>query len=426
MVASSAASAQALSRGRLRHLGLQAPTIAMMLGFILATMGLLEPAGKHEALIAAVWDKAMPAACCLHLLETDLRDVLSVGPLFAAFAVGAAGTAVGAFIAFIAIRPLGSAAVTWQLAAALCASYVGGSVNFVAVGAALGLSSAAMAAGLAADNLAFSIYLAILMALGAGRPSNDLLLSNMRSPERAESKGGAAGEDGGSNATTLGRAIATAALCCLGGEATCSIAGLPEFSLAAAAMLASAVGALAPWMGAVRGAGWRPETQRRGRDARVFAGAADLGEAIMGECATSCCSASHLHFRSDTHARATHHGRRILHMHRGERRAAGASRQRLGRGAPNLHFPRRAARRACGGCVWVGKPASGLGSEGFAPGIQRQRGRARDGVRDGDGDGVACARPGEHDCRHARVRTWKSGGVGRGRFASFHRVDTHN
>lgn len=59
------------------------------------------------------------------------------------------------------------------MAAALCASYIGGSINFAATAHALGLvQRGLLAACMAADNLAMGIYLAIIMAVPAdtGQP----------------------------------------------------------------------------------------------------------------------------------------------------------------------------------------------------------------------------------------------------------------
>lgn len=54
------------------------------------------------------------------------------------------------------------------MAAALCASYVGGSINFAATAHALGLvQRGLLAACMAADNLAMGVYLATIMAIPA-------------------------------------------------------------------------------------------------------------------------------------------------------------------------------------------------------------------------------------------------------------------
>lgn len=55
-----------------------------------------------------------------------------------------------------------------QVAAALCASYIGGSINFAATAHALELTQRGLlAACMAADNLAMGLYLAAIMAIPA-------------------------------------------------------------------------------------------------------------------------------------------------------------------------------------------------------------------------------------------------------------------
>lgn len=68
----------------------------------------------------------MPLGAACYLLESDLSQLLgSAGPTLAAFVVGAVGTLVGTLVAFWLVGPrLGPEG--WKVAAALCASYIGG------------------------------------------------------------------------------------------------------------------------------------------------------------------------------------------------------------------------------------------------------------------------------------------------------------
>ena len=55
-----------------------------------------------------------------------------------------------------------------QVASALCASYIGGSVNFAAVSQSLGLTPGPLlAATMAADNIAMAAYLTLIMVIPA-------------------------------------------------------------------------------------------------------------------------------------------------------------------------------------------------------------------------------------------------------------------
>lgn len=69
------------------------------------------------------------------------------GTTFKAFVIGALGTVLGTVIAFALVgRWMGPDG--WKMAACLCASYVGGSINYAATAQALGVASgASLAAG---------------------------------------------------------------------------------------------------------------------------------------------------------------------------------------------------------------------------------------------------------------------------------------
>jgi uncharacterized membrane protein len=111
-----------------------------------------------------VWDYFVPLAIPLLLFKADLRRVVrESGPTLIAFVVGAVGTVLGTVIAFftVSLGPEG-----WMMAASFCATYIGGSMNYVATAKVTGLdSSDLLTAGVAADNLLTTGYLLLLFAL---------------------------------------------------------------------------------------------------------------------------------------------------------------------------------------------------------------------------------------------------------------------
>ena len=152
-----------------------APLLAMASAMLLATLGLIPAASPALDL---VWRALMPLAVALSLLGVDLRDAARTsGPALAAFAVGAVGSVLGTAVAYATVGPaLGPDA--WRVAACLCASYVGGSLNYAATAQALGLAAApggqaALAAGMAADNLAMAVFLSALMVAKADPPTEE-------------------------------------------------------------------------------------------------------------------------------------------------------------------------------------------------------------------------------------------------------------
>ena len=111
-----------------------------------------------------VWSYLVPLAIPLLLFKADLKRILrEAGPTLSAFGLGAVGTVLGTFIAFHLI-PLGEH--DWQLAGIFCATYVGGSMNFVAAAESLGLDAGdVLSAGVAADNLVMTVYFLVLFTL---------------------------------------------------------------------------------------------------------------------------------------------------------------------------------------------------------------------------------------------------------------------
>ena len=100
-----------------------------------------------------------------NLFAVDLRDLRAAGrPMLAAFALAAAGTCAGAFLAGVAFTPLlGDDA--WRLAGPLTGTYIGGSVNFVGLGRALDVPDAVFTAATASDNLLTGLWLGVTLAL---------------------------------------------------------------------------------------------------------------------------------------------------------------------------------------------------------------------------------------------------------------------
>eukprot|EP00955_Chlamydomonas_euryale_P067239 359793-Chlamydomonas_euryale.AAC.11 len=112
-----------------------------------------------------VWVYLMPLAAACFLLESDMAQLLSSGgQLLTSFLMGAIGMMAGAMAGWALLKThMGPEAGC--IAASLCASYIGGSINFVAVSNALGLSAAVIPAVIAADNIGMAAFLAILMAV---------------------------------------------------------------------------------------------------------------------------------------------------------------------------------------------------------------------------------------------------------------------
>jgi uncharacterized membrane protein len=145
---------------------LSSAIIALLLAMIAANLGLL-PA--QSAVYDLVWQYVLPFGIAMLLLRANLHALLrETGRLALLFFAGSAATVAGALTAHALLPDFPHKT---ELAGVLTASYIGGSVNFLATARVLGLDQQAefLAAGMAADNLVMALYFMGLFAL-AGRP----------------------------------------------------------------------------------------------------------------------------------------------------------------------------------------------------------------------------------------------------------------
>lgn len=135
--------------------------ISIVLGFALSNLKILPVTADVYDM---VWSYFVPLAIPLLLFKANLKKIFrEAGPTLLAFSFGIIGSVLGTIISFYLI-PLGEEG--WKIAGIFCATYVGGSMNYVAVAEALQLkSSELLTAGIAADNLMMSLYFLILFAL---------------------------------------------------------------------------------------------------------------------------------------------------------------------------------------------------------------------------------------------------------------------
>ena len=278
-----------------------APLLAMGAAMFLATVGILPPTSPAYD---AVWSTIMPLAVVLSLLGADLTraGARRAGVVLVAFAVGAVGSVLGAFVAHILVgHLLGPHA--WKIAACLCASYVGGSLNYAATAQALGLSAtpigqAALAAGMAADNLAMAAFLAALTAYPADPPPREDRWDDASTrhqdtnnpdtrhdpdpdPKTSISRSASANVAAAApTPTSLAVAFAAALLVLEIGRLSSLVVGVPGGSLGVASLIAPALaGAVAKR--AERDAASYFLTGRGFFSAAPFAGATAVGGALM-------------------------------------------------------------------------------------------------------------------------------------------------
>jgi len=124
---------------------------------ILSNTGIIP---KSAPAYNVVWNYMVPMAIPMLLFKANLRRIIpETKGMLVAFLLGATGTVAGVIIGFH-ILPLGEGGAA--ISGTLAASYIGGSMNYAAVGEALEVESSLFLAGAAADNVVGVVYLATL------------------------------------------------------------------------------------------------------------------------------------------------------------------------------------------------------------------------------------------------------------------------
>jgi len=143
--------------------------MAILLGALLANLGILPVAQDGVAAYDLVVALVTPSAIFLVLLEANLRALRQAGPrLLLAFALGAVGTVVGVLVA-TAVVPLEIGDRMAPLAGMLGGTYIGGSANFNAVALEYGMNreGTLYTATIVADNVMTMVWIVVTLLLPA-------------------------------------------------------------------------------------------------------------------------------------------------------------------------------------------------------------------------------------------------------------------
>jgi len=157
-------------------LGTREPCAALAAAAALASIRVLP---RESIIYAWGWTVILPLSLALTLIGREskgIKDGAATRRVGAAFAAGALSSVAGAFAAAKLLRPTLGAAAN-QGAAALAASYVGGSANFFVVAEAVGLKNNGLLAALAtADVVVMAAYIVLLQFLAKryGAPGRDV------------------------------------------------------------------------------------------------------------------------------------------------------------------------------------------------------------------------------------------------------------
>lgn len=214
------------------------PLIIILLALVLANMKLIPHSAPMYDSISSV---LVPVAIPMLLFRANLRSILKeIGPMLKAFVASAVVISVS-IVSLNLIFDFGKFEA--QVAGALAASYIGGSLNFVATAQAVELNDQTQyVAALTADTLGAVFFLALLMLL----PRLSLARTAMPSRyynEKGENLGSEPLHDGEKSAAPfdllgLAAAIATSMAACALADLIASALGLDNYFILILTVLA--------------------------------------------------------------------------------------------------------------------------------------------------------------------------------------------
>lgn len=135
--------------------------IALILAIVLSNFGIIP---MSAPVWDAVWSYVVPLAIPLLLLQCDMKKIGNeAGRILIIFLIGSVGTACGALLGYAALGKF--IPELDALAGVFTGTYIGGTVNFAALGDALNVSGEMLSAATVADNLLMAIYFFVLIAM---------------------------------------------------------------------------------------------------------------------------------------------------------------------------------------------------------------------------------------------------------------------
>ncbi len=135
-----------------------AAAICILFGMILSNIGVLPPESEVYSFFAS---DGVLAGIVLILLKVNLDTLKNAGlPMIKAFGIGAFGSALGALVmGYLLYSQIGEE--TWKLSGQFAATYIGGGMNYAAMGREFETSSNLFSAGIAADVIITAIWLIV-------------------------------------------------------------------------------------------------------------------------------------------------------------------------------------------------------------------------------------------------------------------------
>jgi len=198
-------------------------------------------------------------------ITTQNNALLITKQTIIAFSIGSIGTILGTLLAFNLFKQallLPVAGEGAKIACCLCASYIGGSINFAAVAKTLHVSPSLIGATMMTDNLLMGVYIAVIMSLPAKNPA---LYDTSYNTDNyiIDTSSNILLEDALPTSTSMVMSLSAAAV-------SCSVGNMlgPRWSMAGMAVFSSLLGFVG-------------STITTTPTAKPFKGAAQIGSAMM-------------------------------------------------------------------------------------------------------------------------------------------------
>ena len=135
--------------------------IALIFAIILSNLGIIP---MNAPTWDVVWGFVVPLSIPLLLLQCDMKKIgKDTGRILIIFLIGSVGTACGSLLAYAALNKFIPELA--GLAGVFTGTYIGGTVNFAALGAAFDVSGEMISAATVADNLLMVLYFFLLIAM---------------------------------------------------------------------------------------------------------------------------------------------------------------------------------------------------------------------------------------------------------------------
>lgn len=173
--------------------------IALIFAIVLSNFGIIP---MNAPVWDIVWSYVVPLAIPLLLLQCDMRKIgRDAGRILIIFLIGSVGTACGALVGYGLLNKFIPELA--GLAGVFTGTYIGGTVNFAALGAAFEVSGEMISAATVADNLLMVLYFFVLIAI----PSMNFFRKHFPHPhvKAVEAAGGQVNENETQAAAFWGR-----------------------------------------------------------------------------------------------------------------------------------------------------------------------------------------------------------------------------